>query len=196
MQNESHAKHLLAIEEVFSLYEQFGSADYIGEPVSQLEHMSQSAQLAIEAGEEDEVVLAAFFHDIGHICAMRVESESMNGYGTKSHEKIGADYLRATGFPERVAQLVESHVAAKRYLTFRFPSYYDQLSEASKQTLNFQGGRMTEAEAAEFERSPIFEASILLRKWDEMAKEVNRPTLPLAFLKEMAMRVLDAKTVN
>jgi hypothetical protein len=34
------------IEEVFSLYEQHGSEDYIGEPVSQLEHMSQAAELA------------------------------------------------------------------------------------------------------------------------------------------------------
>ena len=54
------------VEEIFSLYDRFGSADYIGEPVSQIEHMSQSAELAIREGYDDEVVLAAFFHDIGH----------------------------------------------------------------------------------------------------------------------------------
>lgn len=31
------------IAEVFGLYEQFGDADYIGEPVSQIEHMSQAS---------------------------------------------------------------------------------------------------------------------------------------------------------
>lgn len=190
MQNELAFRHQQVVEEVFALYEQFGSADYIGEPVSQLEHMSQSAQLAIEAGQDDEVILAAFFHDIGHICSLHDSSEQMNGFGTKRHEQIGADYLRKAGFPERIAQLVESHVAAKRYLTFKYPSYYEQLSEASKQTLNFQGGPMNHVEAIDFENSPIFEASILLRRWDELAKETNRPTLSLAFLKDIAFRVL------
>lgn len=49
-----------AIADVFGLYEQYGTADYIGEPVSQLEHMSQAAQLAMAEGVDDEVVLAAF----------------------------------------------------------------------------------------------------------------------------------------
>ena len=35
------------IAAIFDLYSKYGDADYIGEPVSQLEHMSQSAELAI-----------------------------------------------------------------------------------------------------------------------------------------------------
>jgi len=35
---------------IISLYEQFGKEDYIGENVSQIEHMCQSAQLAIDQG--------------------------------------------------------------------------------------------------------------------------------------------------
>ena len=46
----------LAVEQVFALYQQFGTDDYIGEPVSQLEHMSQAAQLAMAEGHDDEVV--------------------------------------------------------------------------------------------------------------------------------------------
>lgn len=113
------------VQEVFDLYEKHGDEDYIWEPVSQLEHMSQSAQLAIQQGCDDEVVLAAFFHDIGHICVMQNAANSMGGYGVKSHEKIGADYLREKGFPNRIARLVESHVQAKRYLTFKHPDYYN-----------------------------------------------------------------------
>lgn len=178
------------VEEVFSLYERFGNADYIGEPVSQLEHMSQSAELAIREGFDEEVVLAAFFHDIGHICVMNAEHQSMGGFGVKSHEKIGADYLRACGFPERVAKLVENHVQAKRYLTFRYPEYYQQLSEASKKTLEFQGGVMTAEEARRFESDPLFETSILMRKWDELAKEMNVAVIDLSKVKKMAQQVL------
>src|SRR5476651_1870353 len=91
------------VEEVFSLYRQFGDEDYIGEPVSQLEHMSQAAALAEEEGYDDEVILAAFFHDIGHLCADEGEAESMDGMGNVDHEKLGADYLLERGFSERLA---------------------------------------------------------------------------------------------
>src|SRR5437879_4779952 len=93
------------VNEIFELYKTYGRADYIGEPLSQIEHMSQAAKMAIDEGYDDEVILAAFFHDIGHICVMSSEENNMGGYGTKSHEKIGADYLRSKGFPERVARL-------------------------------------------------------------------------------------------
>lgn len=178
------------VTDIFDLYSKHGDADYIGEPVSQLEHMSQSAQLAIDDGYDDEVVLAAFFHDIGHICVASNSTNDMNGYGTLRHEQIGADFLRKKGFPEQVALLVEYHVEAKRYLTHKFPRYYDNLSEASKKTLEFQGGKMTAQEAISFEKDPLFETSIQMRKWDEKAKETNVPIIDMAILKEKAKRVL------
>lgn len=67
-------RHEQVIAEVFGLYERFGDNDYIGEPVSQIEHMSQAAELAMAEGFDDEVVLAEFFHDIGHLCAEGAES--------------------------------------------------------------------------------------------------------------------------
>ncbi|MBI3221145.1 MAG: HD domain-containing protein [Bacteroidetes bacterium] len=178
------------IKEIFSLYEKFGNDDYIGEAISQIEHMSQSAQLAIEGGFDDEVILAAFFHDIGHICVSRNAAENMGGFGVKSQEKIGADYLREKGFSERIAKLVENHVEAKRYLTYRYPDYYNNLSEASKRTLEFQGGKMSEKEAERFEQDPLFEASIQLRKWDELAKEINTPLIDLEMIKAKAYHAL------
>lgn len=177
-------------EEIFDLYEKYGQNDYIGEPVSQLEHMSQAAQLAIKEGYDDEVVLAAFFHDIGHICVANNGTNDMKGYGIKSHELIGADFLREKGFPERVAKLVENHVQAKRYLTFKYPEYYLALSDASKETLEFQGGIMTMKEAYAFERDPLFETSILIRKWDELAKETNVPLINMEQIKARAKKVL------
>jgi len=180
------------LDEVFGLYEKFGNADYIGEPVSQIEHMSQAAQLAMEEGFDDEVILAAFFHDIGHICVKQNEANSMDGYGVKSHEKVGADFLRLKGFPERVAKLVENHVQAKRYLTFKYPEYFRSLSEASKKTLEFQGGAMEQGEAEAFEKDLLFETSIRMRKWDELAKEVDVALVDLEEMKSKARQILSS----
>jgi 2-amino-1-hydroxyethylphosphonate dioxygenase (glycine-forming) len=178
------------IAEVFGLYEQQGTADYIGEPVSQIEHMSQAAQFAMAEGFDDEVVLAAFFHDIGHICGQG--GENMGGYGVVSHERLGADYLRRAGFSERMAKLVEYHVQAKRYLTFSQPDYYARLSEASRRTLAYQGGVMSAEEAQAFEQDPLYTVSLRMRHWDEQAKQMQVPVLDLQMLKAKAVRLLVA----
>ena len=178
------------VAEVFGLYERFGDSDYIGEPVSQIEHMSQAAELAMAEGFDDEVILAAFFHDIGHICTER--AENMGGFGVVSHERLGADYLRRAGFSERMARLVEYHVQAKRYLTLKEAGYYERLSEASRRTLEYQGGVMTAEEAEAFELDPLCAVSLRMRQWDEMAKEMHVPVIDLAVLKGKAVRLLAA----
>jgi len=180
------------VNEVFALYEQHGGDDYIGEPVSQLEHMSQAALLAQSEGYGDEIILAAFFHDLGHLCAADAETKSMDGFGNVDHERLGADYLREKGFSETIASLVESHVTAKRYLTYKYPEYYHQLSPASKATLAFQGGIMSASEAAGFEADPNKDVIIKLRYWDDEAKLSNVPVGNIAHLKSMALRHLIA----
>ncbi|QJI43598.1 HDIG domain-containing protein [Pseudomonas sp. ADAK2] len=182
------ASHEQVVDEVFALYERFGDSDYIGEPVSQIEHMSQAAERAMAEGFDDEVVLAAFFHDIGHICAE--SAENMGGFGVVSHERLGADYLRRAGFSERMARLVEYHVQAKRYLTLKEPGYYERLSEASRRTLEYQGGVMTLAEAEAFERDPLCAVSLRMRQWDEQAKEMWVPLIDLEVLKAKAVALL------
>lgn len=179
-----------ALDELFGIYEKRGAENYIGEAISQIEHASQSAELAEKNGEDEEVILAAFFHDIGHLCG---EGEEMNGYGKVSHEKIGANYLRSLGFSEKVASLVESHVQAKRYLCAKKPEYYRKLSEASKKTLEFQGGVMTAEEVSSFEKDPLFQLSIKMRAWDEAAKEENKPLPDLNVYRVMAERHLTSR---
>ena len=49
------------VEEVFGLYRQYGTDDYIGEPVSQIEHMSQAAELAM-ARNQPKAALTALNH--------------------------------------------------------------------------------------------------------------------------------------
>jgi predicted HD phosphohydrolase len=135
-------------------------------------------------------VLAAFFHDIGHLCGHG--GENMGGYGVVSHERLGADYLRRAGFSERMATLVEYHVQAKRYLTYSQPDYYARLSEASRRTLAYQGGVMSAREAQAFEQDPLCAVSLRLRQWDEQAKEMHVPVLDLEVLKAKARQVLAA----
>jgi phosphonate degradation associated HDIG domain protein len=178
------------IDEVFGLYVLHGDEDYIGEPVSQLEHMLQAGELARSEGYDDEVILAAFFHDIGHLLSAEGITENMEGYGVVSHESIGADYLRVRGFSERLAMLVESHVVAKRYLTYRNPDYYNKLSSASKETLGFQGGMMDEKEALAFEQDPISELKIKLRLWDDEAKLTVPTSQSLDFFRKLAEKHL------
>ena len=187
---DTNTQQLKRVELIFGFYEKHGNEDYIGEPVSQLEHMCQSAQLAEGEGFDEEVILAAFFHDLGHLIKQGPTTEMMGEFGVKRHEQLGADFLRSLGFSEKIAQLVENHVQAKRYLTFRYPDYYTKLSEASKQTLIYQGGPMKEEEALKFEKDPLFEVSLRMRTWDEEAKLTDLPLPSLTRYKEMALRAL------
>jgi 2-amino-1-hydroxyethylphosphonate dioxygenase (glycine-forming) len=178
-------------DEIMSYYQQHGGEEYAGEKVTQLEHMVQAAQLAQEQGYDDEVVLAAFLHDIGHICEAGHGDNEMDGFGIKDHEEIGAKFLKQKGFSKKIMRLVESHVEAKRYLTLRYPEYYAQLSDASKKTLEYQGGRMTEEEADAFEQYPLFKLIIQMRRWDEEAKIEHKPLPDLGMFREMMIHHLE-----
>ena len=173
------------IETIFSFYEINGSEEYVGEPISILEHSLQSAQMAENEGFDEDVILAAFLHDIGHFLPNKNE---MNGLGNVSHEVAGANFLYKNGFSKRIALLVRNHVEAKRYLTHKYPEYYGRLSEASKKTLEFQGGKMTEQEATTFEDMPLFSTYLKMREWDDKAKEVDFTYPSVEKYKEMAMR--------
>lgn len=166
---------------IIKIYLTKGENNYAGEAISQLEHACQSAQYAEQDGNDDEVILAAFLHDIGHLIA----DDGMNGYGVVKHEEKGAEYLYNNGFSDKIILLVKSHVEAKRYLCFASKTYYKQLSEASKITLNFQGGPMSEKEAEAFERHPLKILIIKMRTWDEIAKEINKPLPDLKIYREM-----------
>lgn len=179
------------VEEIFGMYERYGGEEYAGEKVTQLEHMAQAAELAEEQGYDEEVILAAFLHDIGHITESATSEEGRMGrFGIKDHEAIGAEYLLEKGFSKKICRLVASHVEAKRYLTVRDPSYYARLSDASKRTLEYQGGPMTEEEATAFEQYPLFELIIKMRTWDEEAKIEHKPLPNLEHYRQMMLRHL------
>jgi phosphonate degradation associated HDIG domain protein len=174
--------------ELLSVLENARSAEYIGESVSQLEHALQAAWHAERSGATEAVVLAALFHDIGHL--VDPTADQMEGLGVVDHERLGADYLTSRGCDSSMTLLVQGHVNAKRYLCATKPRYYDRLSEASKGTLRWQGGPMTEEEASLFETSTSFRSILALRQWDEMAKDPHATVPDLDHYAPMLIRHL------
>lgn len=168
-------KQILA--EIKYLFFKVGSEAYFGEKVSQFEHASQAMLLAMSDDESIELQVAAFLHDIGHM--LESKEDSMEIYGRKDHEEAAAKWLAERGFSEKIQATVKNHVDAKRYLCFKNSEYYEGLSKASKKTLEFQGGVMTEKEVIDFENDPFFEESLKLRYWDDKAKvqNIQLPTL-------------------
>ena len=143
---------------------------YIGEKVTMSEHMIQTAMLAEKAKCEDGLICSCLLHDYGHfILENPDELVKLNVDG--EHESIGYEYLKSF-FKKEIVEPIKYHVLAKRYLA-KDKKYYNQLSEASKVSLNLQGGVLNQEECNKFEAQECFKPSILLRKFDEAAKRTG-----------------------
>lgn len=177
--------------EIVLLFEKYGNEDYDGEPVSQTSHMVQCAMQAIKEGADTELILGGFLHDIGHLLRHEQATEAMGTFGVVNHEGLGAAYLRTKGFSERICATVEKHVDAKRFLVATQPSYRLKLSEASLQTLIWQGGPMNEEEVASFKLHPFMDDIIKVRLWDEMAKDASAQLLPLQYFNTLINNYFD-----
>lgn len=157
------------MDQIAALFAGEGGAEYLGEPVTQAQHMFQAAALAEREGASPALVAAALLHDVGHFTGAVHGRDLMAGHDNR-HSHQGADWL-ATWFGPEVTEPVRLHVAAKRYLCAVEPGYFDKLSEASVYTLSVQGGPMSAEEVAAFEADPYSADAVRLRRWDEAAKE-------------------------
>ena len=156
------------VDEIRELFATRGHEAYVGEPVSQLEHALQAAYHAEQSGASDALVVAALLHDVGHLIHKLPEDAADHGIDTR-HEKLGQAWL-ARYFNSDVTEPIRLHVAAKRYLCATDPDYLQQLSPASIQSLQLQGGPFTPAEIDEFQRNPWYRDAVELRRWDDLAK--------------------------
>jgi phosphonate degradation associated HDIG domain protein len=158
-----------SVDELFDLYDALGDRSY-GESITQREHALQCAALARAAGASEALVVAALFHDVGHLVLdVQGGSEFELSSHDDDHEGRGARIL-ARIFGPRVAQPVALHVTAKRWRCTREPEYHDQLSRASRATLIAQGGLLDEEECQRFETHPGFDDAMALRTWDDIGK--------------------------
>lgn len=158
-------------ESFIELYRLRGQMAYAGEQVTQLTHAWQCGQLALYAEASPQLQLACWLHDLGHLLNPANHTPTLTGHNDE-HERLGADLIETLWGP-LVAEPVRLHVQAKRYLVKRNPNYLARLSDDSRRSLPLQGGAMVDAECASFESSPHHKPALLLRVWDEQAKQVG-----------------------
>lgn len=158
-------------DKLYHLFNEYGNELY-GEGCTQTSHAVQGGLLAQEKGLDDELVVAAFLHDIGHLYPLSLDEshEKMGSYGIQAHDKWGEQFLREHGFAERIIVPVSNHADTKRYLCTTRPKYFAELSPASVETMKYQGGLMNDAEVKQFEQTPFYEESITVRYLDDEGK--------------------------
>ena len=172
------------VDGLFQLLEEKGGSAYGGERVTQLAHALQSAQLAVEAGDPASLVIASLMHDIGHLVGKGDEGLAEKGIDAR-HEASGALVLEQV-FGKAVAEPVRLHVDAKRYLCFAEAGYWESLSQGSKISLQVQGGPFDADEAESFIKSPHAADAVKLRRYDDLAKILGKPTPDLAAFRAVA----------
>ena len=178
------------VDEIFENLARKGGAMYGGEAVTQLQHALQCATIARQADVSPAMVAAALLHDYGHLINDDDAAAAAAGRD-QFHEDIAADYLAAY-FPAAVTEPIRMHVPAKRYLCAVDKTYYEGLSPASKQSLAVQGGIFDDVEAAQFIAQPYAEDAVMLRHWDDLAKDPEMATAELEAFRNDVVTALRA----
>ena len=182
------------VDDIFALYREKGGRPYGLEPLSQLQHALQCAQIAERFGASAAMITAALLHDYGHLVEAKDETLRREDEHT-GHAALGARLLSRC-FPPDVTEPIRLHVVAKRCLCATDPDYYQTLSQGSLITLKQQGGLLTAEECEAFLMQPYAKAALLLRRWDDMSKDPAAKTPDFEYFRcylEEALR--DRKSV-
>jgi phosphonate degradation associated HDIG domain protein len=177
---------MLDLADIEILFRRHGHEQYAGEPVTQLEHALQTAHIAEQSGADDGLVTACLLHDLGHLLAQQGETPTLRGIDD-THQYVAIPFLRGL-FADTVLEAIRLHVDAKRWLCATNPGYHERLSEDSKRSLVLQGGVFDAAGAEAFIARPGARDAVLLRQWDDLAKQEGLTTPPLAHFLERAAR--------
>jgi phosphonate degradation associated HDIG domain protein len=175
---------MLSLSDIALLFARRGAEQYSGEPVTQLEHALQTAHLAEQSGGSAELVTACLLHDLGHLLNDQGETPSLRGIDD-THQYYALPFLRGL-FPDAVLDAIKLHVDAKRYLCQARPAYHAKLSDDSKRSLQLQGGVFDAAQAASFIALPAAKDAVMLRQWDDLAKQADWQTPTLSHFLDVA----------
>ena len=175
---------MLSLADIEQLFARHGGAQYSGEAVTQLEHALQTAHFAEQSDAADALVTACLLHDLGHLLNHQGETPTLRGIDD-THQYFALPFLRGV-FPEAVLDAIKLHVDAKRYLCRIDTGYHDRLSADSKRSLALQGGVFDAAGAAAFIAQPGAHDAVRLRQWDDLAKQADLATPPLAHFLDRA----------
>ena len=181
---------MLTLPDIELLFARHGASRYSGEPVTQLEHALQTAHLAEQSGADDALVTACLLHDLGHLLNDQGrglnDTPSLRGIDD-THQYYALPFLRGL-LHDAVLDAIKLHVDAKRYLCRANPGYHAKLSDDSKRSLELQGGVFSADEAAAFLRLSGARDAVMLRQWDDLAKQAELPTPSLAHFLRRAQR--------
>lgn len=181
----------LNLDDIRTLFERHGAMAYSGEPVTQLQHALQSGAFAEEAGADDALISAAFLHDLGHLLNLQGETPSERGIDDR-HQHFALPFLRPV-LPDSVLEPIRLHVDAKRYLCAVDPGYRGKLSADSVRSLGLQGGVFDDDQVRAFIAKPFAEAAVILRRWDDAAKNASKRTPDLEHFLSVVERVMCEK---
>jgi len=169
---------MLSLADIEQLFARHGGEQYSGEPVTQLEHALQTAHFAEQSGADDQLVTACLLHDLGHLLNHQGETPTLRGIDD-THQYFALPFLRGQ-FPDAVLDAIKLHVDAKRYLCQANDDYYERLSDDSKRSLALQGGVFDAGQASAFIAQPAARDAVMLRQWDDLAKQADLATPSLA----------------
>ncbi|MEQ1683613.1 MAG: phosphonate degradation HD-domain oxygenase [Burkholderiaceae bacterium] len=169
---------MLSLQDIALLFARHGASQYSGEPVTQLQHALQTAHLAEASGADDALVTACLLHDLGHLLNDQGETPSLRGIDD-THQYFALPFLRGL-FPDAVLDAIKLHVDAKRYLCQANPDYFERLSDDSRRSLALQGGVFSADQAATFLEQSGARDAVVLRQWDDLAKQADLHTPSLA----------------
>ena len=169
---------MLSLPDIELLFARHGADQYSGEPVTQLEHALQTAHLAEQSGAGDALVTACLLHDLGHLLNHQGETPTLRGIDD-THQYFALPFLRGL-FDDAVLDAIKLHVDAKRYLCQADAGYHARLSDDSKRSLQLQGGVFDAAQAAAFLGQSGARDAVMLRQWDDLAKQAGLETPSLA----------------
>jgi len=178
-----------AVFEILAACESMAGLPYDGEPVDQLEHALQCAELARTESDDPEFVIACLLHDIARAPAVAGISYDASH---EHHGEAGARWLEPR-VGARIAWLAAQHVPAKRYLVATDPGYRAGLSEVSERTLRAQGGPMTGSEVKAFESQPDWRLAVALRTIDDRGKVPGAVVPSLEAYRGLLGRVVAAR---
>ncbi|CAB3763378.1 phosphonate degradation HD-domain oxygenase [Paraburkholderia humisilvae] len=181
----------LSLSDIRGLFEEYGSLNYGGERVSQLEHALQCGALAEQENAGDELVAAAFLHDIGHLLNRRGPTPTARGIDDL-HQFFALPFLRPV-LSDAVLEPIRLHVDAKRCLCAIDDTYFNTLSPDSVRSLGLQGGIFSDDEAQAFLRKPYAEDALRLRRWDDLAKVAGTVTPDVDHFLSVVERVMEKR---
>ena len=177
---------MLSLTDIERLFARFGASQYSGEPVTQLAHALQTAHLAEQSDADDALVTACLLHDLGHLLNQQGDTPSLRGIDD-THQYFALPFLRGL-FPDAVLDPIKLHVDAKRYLCQINVDYFARLSDDSKRSLALQGGVFDAGQAAAFMVQDGAHDAVMLRQWDDLAKQADLATPSLAHFLGRAAR--------